>query len=273
MGADYHFRPLAGTGSAPLNSPAFAGTVAVPAGSVANPGTVITGDPDTGLCQTGADNLTLVTGGQVMLSATPAGVGLGGSNGAEALKALPQSSTVNRVEVTGGVSGVAPVIASRGTDSNVGLTFDSKGSSPHKFTMGGIEVFRVGTAGTAGGFVEVSAFNTPRVAAKGSATDASLYIATQAAGTHLFDTGGGTQFRTGHAANAVNCLQAVGGATTVAPSLRATGNDTDIDVLMIPKGQGRIRFGTHQATADTAITGYIEIRDANGTLRRLAVIS
>lgn len=273
MGADYHFRPLAGTGSAPLNSPAFTGTVAVPAGSIASPGTVIAGDPDTGLCQTAADNLTLVTGGQAMVTATTTGVGLGGGNGAEALKALPQAGTVNRVEVTGGTSGAGPVIASRGADTNVGLTFDSKGSGQHKFSVGGAEVFRVATAGTAGAYVEVSAFNTPRVAAKGSAADASLYIAAQGAGTHLFDTGGGTQFRTGHAVNAVNCLQAIGGATTVAPSLRATGSDTDIDVLMVPKGQGRVRFGTHQATADTAITGYIEIRDAGGTLRRLAVIN
>lgn len=273
MVSEYSFRPPSGTGGAPLTSPTFTGTVALPAGSVTSPGTVIAGDPDTGLCQTGADNLTLVAGGQAVLSVATNGVGLGGGSGAEALKALPLAGTVNRVEVTGGATGFPPVVASRGADTNVGMTFDTKGSGSHRFTISGTEVLRVSAAGTLGAYLEVSAFNTPRIAARGSTADVSLYVAAQGAGTHLFDTGGGTQFRTGHAANAVNCLQAVGAATSAAPSLRVFGSDADIDLLLVPKGQGRVRLGTHQATADAAITGYIEIRDAGGTLRRLAVIN
>ncbi|MFV3126364.1 hypothetical protein [Niveispirillum sp. KHB5.9] len=272
MAQDYHFTPMAAAGAAPLASPAFTGIVGLPAGAVATPGTVVTGDVDTGLCQTAADSLTLVAGGQSMLTVAATEAGLGGALGTEALKARYQAGAVNRVEVTGAVTGANPLIAGRGSDTNVGVTYDAKGAGTHRFTAGGTEVFRVATASTLGAYLEVSAFNTPRVAARGSATDVSLYVATQGAGTHLFDTAGGTQFRTGHVASAVNCLQAFGSVATTAPSLRATGSDTDIDLQLTPKNQGRVRFGTHQATGDVAVTGYIEIRDAGGTLRRLAVV-
>lgn len=52
----------------------------------------------------------------------------------------------------------------------------------------------------------------------------------------------------------------------------AQGTDADIDMQIQAKGAGRVRFGTRTASADAPITGYIEIKDAGGTLRRLAVI-
>ena len=55
--------------------------------------------------------------------------------------------------------------------------------------------------------------------------------------------------------------------------LLAKGTDTDLDIAFEPKGAGYLRFGTHTSNADTAVTGYISIRDSSGTLRRLAVIS
>lgn len=38
-------------------------------------------------------------------------------------------------------------------------------------------------------------------------------------------------------------------------------------------GTGKVKFGTHTAQADTPITGYIDILDAAGNARKLAVIS
>ena len=57
------------------------------------------------------------------------------------------------------------------------------------------------------------------------------------------------------------------------PLLRAEGTATDIDLAFQAKGAGHIRFGTRTASADVAITGYIEIKDAAGTIRKLAVIA
>lgn len=53
----------------------------------------------------------------------------------------------------------------------------------------------------------------------------------------------------------------------------ASGADTDISLKLVPKGAGKVQFGTHVANGDAAITGYIQIRDASGVLRKLAVIS
>jgi hypothetical protein len=42
---------------------------------------------------------------------------------------------------------------------------------------------------------------------------------------------------------------------------------------LTPKGTGNVRFGTFTVNADTAITGYITIKDAGGTTRKLATIA
>lgn len=53
----------------------------------------------------------------------------------------------------------------------------------------------------------------------------------------------------------------------------AAGADTDIDYRITPKGtNGRVRFGTYAATSYPAITGYMEVKDAAGTVRKAAII-
>jgi hypothetical protein len=42
---------------------------------------------------------------------------------------------------------------------------------------------------------------------------------------------------------------------------------------LTPKGAGAVRFGTLTASADAPITGYITIKDSDGTVRKLAVIT
>lgn len=58
-----------------------------------------------------------------------------------------------------------------------------------------------------------------------------------------------------------------------APALKVTGPADNADMQFIPKGTGRVRFGTHTASADTLVTGYVEIKDSSGVVRRLAVIN
>ena len=47
----------------------------------------------------------------------------------------------------------------------------------------------------------------------------------------------------------------------------------NLDVVITPKGTGAVKFGTHSALAAETVTGYIVIKDAGGTTRKLAVIS
>lgn len=55
--------------------------------------------------------------------------------------------------------------------------------------------------------------------------------------------------------------------------LDAKGASTDIDVRLVPKGAGLVRFGTFTAAVNGPVTGYIEIKDAGGTTRRLGVVT
>ena len=76
--------------------------------------------------------------------------------------------------------------------------------------------------------------------------------------------------RFGGAASDVNRITISSAATTVAPSVAATGDDSNIDLALTPKGTGNVKFGTYTGSAGT-ITGYITIKDAAGTTRKIAV--
>jgi hypothetical protein len=81
------------------------------------------------------------------------------------------------------------------------------------------------------------------------------------------------QFEIGTTASPVNHLRLSGGATGNPPILSAQGSDTNVDAQITPKGTGRVRFGTHAALAGETVTGYIEIKDDGGTVRKIAVVS
>ena len=86
-------------------------------------------------------------------------------------------------------------------------------------------------------------------------------------------TGGALIGQFAHQASAVNYWQVLNSATGSALQLVAAGTDTDIDLRFTPKGAGAVRFGTHTSSSDTAVSGYITIKDAGGTERKLAVIT
>lgn len=71
-------------------------------------------------------------------------------------------------------------------------------------------------------------------------------------------------------ANPVNFLQLNAAATGERVRVEAAGADANIDLGLDVKGAGHIRFGTYTAGA-VAQAGYITIKDAGGTVRRLLV--
>jgi hypothetical protein len=76
-----------------------------------------------------------------------------------------------------------------------------------------------------------------------------------------------------HTASGVNRIDLRSDVTTAPPQVRALGDDTNIDLLFTPKGTGVMQFGTHSAIAAETVTGYITIKDAGGTTRKVAVVS
>jgi hypothetical protein len=71
----------------------------------------------------------------------------------------------------------------------------------------------------------------------------------------------------------VNWWALSGATTNNPPTLSATGADTNVDLRITTKGTGVVRFGTHAAITTETVTGYIQIKDSAGNIRKLAVIS
>lgn len=71
----------------------------------------------------------------------------------------------------------------------------------------------------------------------------------------------------------VNRIQVSAANAGASPTISAAGSDANLDLRLIPKGTGRVRYGTHAAIAAETVTGFIEIKDAGGTVRKLAVVS
>jgi uncharacterized protein YvpB len=73
--------------------------------------------------------------------------------------------------------------------------------------------------------------------------------------------------------SAVNYVDIVNAATNNAVIVRALGSDTNIDLQILPKGSGKVKFGIHSVVVAETVTGYITINDAAGNPRKLAVVS
>jgi hypothetical protein len=81
---------------------------------------------------------------------------------------------------------------------------------------------------------------------------------------------GSESLRATPTASAVNYVNVIGAITTASPAIQAAGSDTNIDLVLTPKGTGVLQYGTYTAGV-VFQTGYITIKDAGGTTRRLLV--
>ena len=63
-----------------------------------------------------------------------------------------------------------------------------------------------------------------------------------------------------------------GTSVNITAETLGTGGD-NLDIVLTPAGTGKVTFGTHSALAAETVTGYITIKDAGGTTRKLAVVS
>jgi hypothetical protein len=148
------------------------------------------------------------------------------------------ASAVNYVQVTGAATGGATRISAQGSDANIPIDIASKGTGLVTLTQNGVA----------------------RLSINGNDTLLGL------------NGSGVASFQATPSAGAVNFFQVRQAATGSAPTLFSVGSDTNIDLALTPKGTGLVRFGTYTAGA-LSIAGYIEIKDAGGTTRRLAVVA
>jgi hypothetical protein len=90
-------------------------------------------------------------------------------------------------------------------------------------------------------------------------------------GTLFNDMSGNTQFRIANGiTSAANYLMTTASVAGSNPTLSTAGSDTNIDLSLVPQGSGNVKFGIYTASV-VSQAGYITIKDASGTVRRLLV--
>ena len=189
-----------------------------------------------------------------------------------------QTSTSQGYIQLRGTNTAAVNFVSGGSTSNTGITWVTRGAGAHLFsTNGSPSTTQLAVAHTASAvnYVQVTGAATtgvPVISGQGSDANVALWITSK--GTNAIRLGSGTasytQLRIVGTNNAVNNLAVTGTTAGNAPILSAEGTDTNIDLTLTPKGTGRVQFGTYTGTILTP-TGYVEIKDSGGTVRRLLV--
>lgn len=118
-----------------------------------------------------------------------------------------------------------------------------------------------------------AAGSNPTVQAVGSDTNIGFNFAAKGGGTLQFLSNGFAALQVFAPASAVNRVRVRGATTGGSPQLLAEGGDTNVNLQLVPKGSGRVQFGSFTSNADAPVTGYIEIIDSAGTIRKLASIA
>jgi hypothetical protein len=167
------------------------------------------------------------------------------------------TSSVNWVQMTGAVAGSSPSYSVAGSDTNIGLDLNTKGTGKHKFNSGGGTEFLVysfgGTPVNYWSAVGSATGSAPYLYAQGGDTNVDGKLASKGSGQLRFFTDGGNaeQVRISHTASAVNYAAITGATTGSGPTLSAQGSDTNINLSLVPKGAGSV------TTTSTLVAGLI----------------
>jgi hypothetical protein len=207
--------------------------------------------------------------GSTMLFQTPGGTAFGVTDIA---------NSVNYIRNQGSSSGFQVFSTVQGADTNTSYAITSKGNGAVSLytNLGNQLQFTVAHTASAVNYVQVTGAATggqAKVSSQGSDTNVGLGLSMKGWQNISFYSGnfGYEIFRnaqnTGTPANFLSSMAVAAGSS---PAFQAIGSDTNIDLTLTPKGTGNVRFGTYTASVLTP-TGYIEIKDSGGTIRRLLV--
>ena len=179
---------------------------------------------------------------------------LGGLSGNQSLQVNNVASAVNYAQIVGAVAGSPPTISAQGTDTNIALYYQAKGSGNQFFASNGGVQFGVGNTlnpvnypyfyGSVSG-------NGVVMTAAGSDANISYSQSTKGTGNYNFYTGSfaANQVIISHTASAVNYLNLTGAATGAAPTLSAAGSDANIGLVLNGKGTGVVALGGSTAAS------------------------
>jgi hypothetical protein len=164
------------------------GITTVAAGSAALPAIVsTTGTADTGFWFPAADTVAASTAGTERMRIDSTGtISLGATPGAESLRVTPVASSVNYMQVVGAVTTGTPVLSAQGSDTNISLRYQPKGTGSSLFLGGdGTPQFLISSTATAVNFFQTYGAPTgssPALNAIGTDTNISLTLAPKGTG-------------------------------------------------------------------------------------------
>jgi hypothetical protein len=166
--------------------------------------------------------------------------------------------TVNRIQITGNAASGNPAIRAIGS-TNVNLLFSSNGTGYNSFYTSGFstEQLRVTHTASAVNYVQVTGNATggdSTISAQGSDANTGLIFLTKGSTGLTFRTRGGGTPRNAfvmvdNGASSVNYLTSSSNVASSAPSLSATGSDTNIPLVLQPKGTGALQAQQTDSTA------------------------
>lgn len=196
-----------------------------------------------------------------------------------AAKVLYAASSVvangaNAVRISGAAAGSSPTIAAEGADTNISLDFRVKGSGEHIF-RGAANAYQFVITNTAG------AVNFPLVRASiagqgvifgAEGTDAAVAAILRSKGNApvALQTGGRNALVAEATPNSENYAQIIPGALGQPVTIRAVGNNYDIDLVLSPKNAGSVRApqivcSALQIVSAAAVLGMQESDQAGAT--------
>ena len=167
------------------------------------------------------------------------------------------ASAVNYVQVTGGSTGNNAILSTQGSDSNVGLTMQTKGVGTFVFFTGGGRQFDVNNVASAVNRMTVvgSATGTaPTLSVAGNDTNIDLNLTTKGTGSVKLNTGGGEQLRVTDTATA-NIYVAVSGGVggTSRATIATAGNTTATSFQMANHTAAPVIFLTNNTAEQLRI--------------------
>jgi hypothetical protein len=165
-----------------------------------------------------------------------------GSTGNIQVRVAHTASAVNSVQITGAATTGVPSIVASGSDANVALSIRGQGTGYLNLMNNQANYFQVYSA---------AAGSSPTMYVWGSDTNVNYNIASKGSGSVVLRTndGSSTQAIIAHTASAVNYVQITGAATGAAPVMSAQGSDTNIPLVIQPKGTGALQAQRTDSTA------------------------
>jgi hypothetical protein len=192
------------------------------------------------------------------------GKGIIDSNAQNLLTFTTTASAVNYLNITNNVTGSAPIFSAVGSDSNIGINFQAKGTGNMIFSSSLGNILTLAAVASAVNSFSMTASATgsgPQLVASGSDSNVSMNIGTKGTGSIVFLSNATVTpdnlFTLTPSSTPVNYLTTGSSNTGVAIPITATGSDANISIVLDSKGTGGIQL-KGVSDASNASAGYVE---------------